>query len=78
MIPIVSMKLERMGFTKSLTTQKYGIHHFCFFNSGSQTSTIALQISIGSRAGDYGSAVGGDDLVQALVNQGKIAEEFIE
>ncbi len=62
-----------MGFTRSLTTQRYGIHQFCFSNTGEHRSSIALQIAIGSQANDYGSAVGGDDLIQSLVNQGKIA-----
>lgn len=74
MIPVFTTNLDRSGLTKSITTQRYGIHHFCFLNLGERTSKVALQISIGSRANDYGSLQGGDELVQALVNQGKIAE----
>lgn len=63
-----------MAFTRSITTQRYGIHHFCFYNHGTQKSKIAVQISIGSQANDYGSvSLSGDNLIGSLVNQGRIA-----
>jgi|688.fasta_scaffold1125294_1 hypothetical protein len=67
-----------MGYTKSITTQRYGTHHFCFLNQGISSSKISLQIAIGKHANDFGSAVGGDDLVGALSNQAKVAQEFIQ
>ena len=76
MLPVSVFNLTPIAFTKSVTTQRYGIHFFCFLNTG-RTAKIAFQISIGHRAKDYGSPVGGDDLVGALSNQGRIAEEFI-
>lgn len=66
MVPIFSFNLTAMAFTRSITTQKYGIHNFCFRNVGSNKARIAFQISIGSRANDYGSAAGSDDLLSAL------------
>ena len=76
MLPVASYKIFHSAWTKSITTQRYGIHYFCFLNSGKKAK-IAFQISIGHRANDYGSPVGGDDLIGALANQGRIAEEFI-
>lgn len=60
MIPIISQEIVNMGFTRSLTTQKYGTHHFCFLNRGDLSNKISVQISIGKHANDYGSAAGGD------------------
>ena len=77
MMTVFTQDIENMGFTKSLTTQRYGSHHFCFFNKGLQKSKIGLQIAIGKHANDYGSAVGGDDLIGALGNQARIAQEFV-
>lgn len=74
MMTVFAQGIENMGFTKSLTTQRYGSHHFCFFNRGAQKSKIGLQIAIGKHANDYGSAVGGDDLIGALGNQARIAQ----
>lgn len=77
-LAVVTMDLNRMGFTKSLTTQRYGLHKFCFYNGGDSKQTVALQISIGSQANDFGSLAESDELMGALVNQGRIAEEFIQ
>jgi hypothetical protein len=62
-----------MGYTKSVTTQRYGTHHFCFLNQGRTPSKISMQIAIGKHANDFGSAVGGEDLIGSLANQAKIA-----
>ena len=75
-MPIMMAELNGTGITRTITSQRYGLHNFCFTNRGSK-STIAFQINIGSRANDYGSPVGGDDLVKGLQNQARIAEEFI-
>ena len=69
----MSVELNGTGITRSMTSQRYGLHNFCFTNRGSK-STIAFQISIGNKANDYGSPVGGDDLVKGLQNQARIAE----
>ena len=76
MIPAVSSQVVPKAFTKSITTQRYGVHNFCFHNLGSKSS-LAFQISIGHKANDYGSPVGADDFLATLSNQGRIAEEFI-
>ena len=76
MIPVQTVQIIQGAYTRSMTTQRYGIHYFCFHNLGSTTS-LAFQITIGHRAKDYGSPIGGDDLLGALNNQGRIAEEFI-
>lgn len=73
MIPSARVEVNRIAFTKSFTTQKYGIHHFCFQNLGERAS-IAFQVTIGHRAKDYGSTAGGDELLGSLRNQGSIAE----
>ncbi len=78
MLPILTENIVNMGFTKSFTTQRYGSHNFCFLNQESASSKIGLQIAVGKHANDYGSAVGGDDLIGALGNQAKVAEEFIQ
>ena len=67
-----------MGFTKSVTTQRYGTHRFCFINRDSIAHKISMQIVAGKQANDYGSAVDGEDLIGALQNQAKIAQEFIQ
>lgn len=77
-MPVFSQSIVNMGFTKSLTTQKYGTHYFCFYNNGGNHNKVSLQIAIGKHANDYGSAVGGDDLIGALQNQAKIAQQFIQ
>lgn len=76
MLPVLVLNLNRIAFTRSLTTQRYGIHNFCFLNQGPK-ARIGFQISIGHQANDFGSPVANDDLVGALLNQGRIAEEFI-
>ena len=63
-----------MAFTRSFTTQRYGSHYFCFYNKANFESRIGFQISIGKQAGDFGSAVEGDDLMGALSNQARIAQ----
>jgi hypothetical protein len=74
MMPVLSEQIANMGFTKSVTTQRYGTHHFCFLNQGRSANKISMQIAIGKHANDFGSAVGGDDLIGALANQAKIAQ----
>lgn len=76
LMPILSAELNSTGLTRSMTTQRFGLHNFCFTNRGYKSS-IAFQISIGTKANDFGSAVDGDDLVKGLRNQARIAEEFI-
>lgn len=66
------------GFSRSITTQKYGTHSFCFVNRGEQPSRVRIQIAVGKHANDYGSSVGSEDLVGSLQNQARIAEEFIQ
>ena len=78
MVPVFSFNLTSMGFTRSITTQKYGIHNFCFKNQGSARARIGFQIVLGSKANDYSSPADNDELLAALENQGKIAEEFIQ
>lgn len=65
MLPVATYNINHIAWTKSVTTQRYGIHHFCFINTGMK-SKIAFQISIGHRANDYGSPIGSDDLLGAL------------
>jgi len=60
------LDLYKIAFTRSFTTQRYGSHNFCFTNFGIYQSRIGIQISIGKQAGDFGSAVEGDDLMGAL------------
>jgi hypothetical protein len=74
MMPILNDPINNMGYTKSVTTQRYGTHHFCFLNKGRSSEKVSMQIAIGKHANDYGSAVGGDDLIGALANQAKIAQ----
>lgn len=74
MLPVLNERIANMGYTKSVTTQKYGTHHFCFLNTGRVSDKISMQIAVGKHANDFGSAVGGDDLIGALSNQAKIAQ----
>jgi hypothetical protein len=74
MMPVLSESIFNMGWTKSFTTQRYGSHYFCFLNRGEQKDKISMQIAVGKHANDYGSAVGGDDLIGALGNQARIAQ----
>ena len=74
MLPILHENIVNMGFTKSVTTQRYGTHYFCFMNQEEDASKISMQIAVGKHANDYGSAVGGDDLIGALGNQAKVAQ----
>jgi hypothetical protein len=74
MMPIISEPIINMGYTKSVTTQRYGTHHFCFLNRATDKTKINMQIAVGKHANDYGSAVGGDDLIGALSNQARIAQ----
>lgn len=73
-MPVFNEHIFNMGYTKSITTQRYGTHYFCFLNKDAYPSKISLQIAAGKHANDYGSAVGGDDLIGALGNQARIAQ----
>ena len=65
MLPVASHNISRIAWTKSITTQRYGIHYFCFINNGPK-ARVAFQISIGHKAKDFGSPLGGNDLLGAL------------
>jgi len=74
MLPVFGVSLESIKYSRSLTTQKYGTHYFCFINKDQTKAKVTFQIAIGKHANDYGSAVDGDDLIGALSNQARIAE----
>lgn len=74
MLPIISEHIKSMGFTRSITTQKFGTHHFCFINNDNFKSKVSFQVVVGKHANDYGSPVGTDNLIDGLGNQARIAE----
>ena len=71
--PSISQSLNNIGFTRSVTTQRYGNHYFCLLNPSSAPSTASIQLAIGKHARDFGSSHDNSDMVGALKSQARIA-----
>jgi len=78
MVERASYVIDNNQMTKSVTTQTYGTHYFCFTNKGAYNSKVTMRISIGRRANDYGSLRDNKDFIGSLKNQADIAEDFIQ
>lgn len=57
MTPLAHFDINSGAFLKSITTQRYGTHYFCFLNNADYSTKVSMQIAIGKRAKDYGSTV---------------------